>query len=266
MSVSVNFDPAAATYESTRGFPPGIGQRVGKALAEWIGPLTPNARILEIGVGTGRIARPLSEAGLPMVGVDLSANMLNELKRLNPTEALYPVVLRGDATRLPFRSSSFAAAVGVHVFHLIPEWRNALTEIQRVVAPGGSLFLGYDHRSDEAPSARLMRAWRAILAAHDISKDHPGAAEFERVDHDLADRGVVASERVGADWITRRSVDQLLEGFRLRTWSATWNIPAEVFASALQELHDWADREWGDRGTIVETPVEFRWKRFVLPV
>ncbi len=265
MGESVNFDPAAATYEATRGFPAGVGQQVGRALADWIGPLTSEARLLEIGVGTGRIARPLSAAGLPMVGVDLSANMLGELRRLHSPAALYPMVVRADATRLPFGSSRFTAAVGVHIFHLIPQWRQALTEIQRVVAPGGSLFLGWDHRSDDAPSARLMRAWRALLAAREFSKEHPGVAEFERVDDELAGRGVAASERVAATWINRRTVADLLEGFRRRTWSSTWNIPADVFASAFDELRVWAQRELGADETLVETPVEFRWKRFILP-
>lgn len=265
MSASVNFDSAAATYESTRGFPPGIGQPVGKAIADWLGPLAPDARILEVGVGTGRIARPLSAAGLPMVGVDLSANMLAELRRLSPPDARYPLVMRGDATRLPFQSSRFAAAVGVHIFHLIPEWRLALSEIQRVVVPGGALFVGYDHRSDDAPSARLMRAWRGLLSERGISKNHPGAAEFERVDDEMAARGVVAVERVAASWVTRRTVGDLLQGFEQRTWSSTWNMPPDVFASALGDLRDWANRELGDEQAIVETAVEFRWKRFVLP-
>ncbi len=264
MTTSVNFDSAAATYESTRGFPPGIGQPVGQGLAEWIGPLTSEARILEVGVGTGRIARPLSAAGLPMVGIDLSVNMLNELRRLQPDETSYPRILRADATRLPFGSARFTAAVGVHIFHLIPEWKQALAEIERVVAPGGALFIGYDHRSDDAPSARLMRAWRGLLSARGISKNHPGAAEFERVDDEMAARGVVATERVVASWATRRTVGDLLVGFQQRTWSSTWNMPAEVFASTLDELRDWAHNELGDDQTIVETAVEFRWKRFDL--
>lgn len=264
MSTSVNFDSAAATYESTRGFPPGIGQPVGKALAEWIGPLTSEVRILEVGVGTGRIARPLAAAGLPIIGVDLSVKMLNELRRLQPPETPYPSILRADATRLPFGPACFTAAVGVHIFHLIPEWKQALAEIERVVAPGGALFIGYDHRSDEAPSARLMRAWRGLLSAGGISNEHPGAAEFERVDDEMAARGVVAAERVAASWVTRRTVGDLLTGFRQRTWSATWNMPAEVFESTLDELRAWAQSELGDEQTVVETAIEFRWKRFDL--
>ncbi len=264
MGSSVNFDPAAATYEATRGFPPGIAAQVAAAAVEWIGPVPSRQWVLEVGVGTGRIARPLAAAGLPMLGVDLSANMLAELRRLSAPGVQHPVVLRGDATRLPLRPASCAAAVGVHIFHLIPEWKQSLAEILRILAPGAALFLGYDHRPDEAPSARLMREWRTRVSAFGVDKQHPGAREFERVDDELAARGIQAAERTVAAWVVRRSVGDLLSGFEQRTWSSTWGLSDAVFADCLADLRAWAWRELGDPETIVEVPVEFRWKRFDL--
>jgi len=55
------FDRAADIYDQTRGFPPGVGDRVAAALVDFVG-LKPDDRILEIGVGTGRIAKPLAVA------------------------------------------------------------------------------------------------------------------------------------------------------------------------------------------------------------
>jgi ubiquinone/menaquinone biosynthesis C-methylase UbiE len=264
MGSSVNFDPAAATYEATRGFPPGIAAQVAVAAVEWIGPVPPGHWVLEVGVGTGRIARPLAAAGLPMLGVDLSDNMLAELRRLSVPGVQQPVVLRGDATRLPLRPASCAAAVGVHIFHLIPEWEQALAEIQRVLTPGGALFFGYDHRDEESPPAQMMRAWRALLKEQGVSKEHPGAADFNQVDRYLAERGIEPTERTVAEWISRRTVRDLIAGFENRTWSSTWAIPDATFASCLAALRVWTSRELGPDDAVVEVPVEFRWQRYAL--
>jgi SAM-dependent methyltransferase len=48
-------------------------------------------------------------------------------------------VARADATHLPLPDASVDAALVVHVFHLIPEWRRALAEIARVLGPGAAL-------------------------------------------------------------------------------------------------------------------------------
>src|SRR5215813_4075736 len=51
-----------------------------------------------------------------------------------------------DMTALPYADAAFDAAVGVHVLHLVPEWRSALDEVLRVVKPGGAFLLGQDVR------------------------------------------------------------------------------------------------------------------------
>ena len=74
---SVIFDQAAGCYDRTRGLPPRIAARQTELLAaELAGTAGP---VLEIGVGTGRIAVPLAEAGFRVLGVDLSAPMLGVL-------------------------------------------------------------------------------------------------------------------------------------------------------------------------------------------
>lgn len=262
MSSSVNFDPAAKTYEATRGFPPGIDAEVAAAAAELIGSIAPGLKVLEIGVGTGRIARPLAAHGLPVIGVDLSAGMLAELRRLTPPDAPAPLLTRGDATRLPIAPASCAAVIGVHIFHLIPEWRAALNEIGRILAPGGVLLTGHDWRDEAAPSVRMMQAWRAIVRERGYPTGHPGADDFQVVQRHLAEHGVTADERLVGNWVTRRSVAEMLAGFAQRTWSSTWKVPDEDFDTCLALLRAWAMREIGSIETIVEVPFRFRWQRY----
>jgi len=70
---SVGFDRAAEYYDRTRGVPPDVA---GAQTALLAGELPGRGRVLEVGVGTGQIALPLAEAGVPMAGLDLSMPMV----------------------------------------------------------------------------------------------------------------------------------------------------------------------------------------------
>ena len=97
-------------------------------------------RALEIGVGTGLVALPLAAAGVPLVGLDLSAPMLAKLVEKAGGRPPFPLVV-GDATTLPFADDRFGAAVVRHVLHLVPAWRQVVAELVRVVAPGGLVLV-----------------------------------------------------------------------------------------------------------------------------
>ena len=75
---SVNFDRAAAVYDSTRGLPPAAERELIDVLA---GELSNRGSCLEVGVGTGRLAVPLRRRGIDMYGCDISVGMLTELLR-----------------------------------------------------------------------------------------------------------------------------------------------------------------------------------------
>ena len=169
MSDSVVFDRVAGDYDATRGFPPGVEEAVADAFVR-AGGLGPASRLVEVGVGTGRIALPLAARVGGIVGIDRSAPMLAKLvtKRAarpvaavrgdgarprsagglavvrgdgaRPRSAGGVAAVRGDGTRLPLADASVDAAVAVHVFHLIPGWRAVLAELARVLRPGGLLL------------------------------------------------------------------------------------------------------------------------------
>src|SRR6185312_2650016 len=68
-----------------------------------------------------------------------------------------------DMTALPFDDGSFDAAVGVHVLHLVPEWRRALDEALRVVHRSGALLIGQDVHGGSSPNGVLQDQWREIV-------------------------------------------------------------------------------------------------------
>lgn len=140
---SVAFDRAADYYDRTRGFPPGVEQAAGRLMVE-AGQLSAASRVLEVGVGTGRIALPVAAHVGAYYGVDLARPMLDRLVAKRGNEPVYPLL--GDATRLPFADGAFDAVVAVHIFHLIPAWSDALREVRRVLRPNAPLLHGWNAR------------------------------------------------------------------------------------------------------------------------
>ena len=110
ISGSVSFDRAADIYDATRALPDAVARRLTDALVAEIEAARAD-RVLEIGIGTGRISRPLSERGVRVCGVDISPRMLARLREQLGPRHLPPDLALGDATRLPLASASFQAVI-----------------------------------------------------------------------------------------------------------------------------------------------------------
>jgi arsenite methyltransferase len=126
---------------------------------------------LDVGAGPGSITTSLAHAAGPdglALGVDISEPMLSRAVRA----AAGPQVgfLRADAQRLPFRDETIDVAVSIAVLQLIPDPAAALSEIARVLKPGGRLAV-------MVPTLRPpVDLWRALPTggAHIFGEDEVG--------------------------------------------------------------------------------------------
>jgi SAM-dependent methyltransferase len=107
---------------------------------------TPGEQLLEIGPGTGHYTLPVAsrlEPGGRLVTLDLQRAMLQHTRdraRDAGTETLG--FTQGDARALPYRDDAFDGAYLVLVLGEVPDRRAALSELRRVVRPGGRLVVG----------------------------------------------------------------------------------------------------------------------------
>jgi ubiquinone/menaquinone biosynthesis C-methylase UbiE len=83
--------------------------------------------VLDVGVGTARFAKPLTDLGFEVIGIDVSRRMLMKAREKGVQQ-----LLLADAYRLPFREKSFDAAIIIHVLHVIVDWTTAMRDIGRV--------------------------------------------------------------------------------------------------------------------------------------
>jgi len=86
----------------------------------------PGDRLLDVGSGPGDYHAHLS--GVRVVALDMSAGMLAKVR--------VPKV-RADAQALPFRAASFDRVMANHVLYHVPDQRQALREMRRVLTAGG---------------------------------------------------------------------------------------------------------------------------------
>lgn len=105
----------------------------------------PDARILELGVGTGRHALSVVR-WLPsgrLTGFDIDAAALERVRGRAERSGVGPIdLVRGDGARLPFADATFDAAYTNSVIGEIPDQEAALAELHRVIRPGGCVVFG----------------------------------------------------------------------------------------------------------------------------
>lgn len=94
--------------------------------------------VVDLATGSGRIGYWLNDRADAVVGVDLSMKMLQAAQQKGISS-----LIRADAVRLPFREESFSVCVCVNALTLIPDYREVLREIRRVLLPGGRLICNF---------------------------------------------------------------------------------------------------------------------------
>jgi len=253
-------DRVAVQYDALRGHPPEVSPRIGEAIASLAGA---GARILEVGVGTGRIALPTVSAGSDVVGVDLSAEMLRALAgREQPNLAL----VRGDITRLPFCSNAFDAAVCVHVLHLVDS-RTVLADLLRMVRPGGVIFLGRDWVDPASFAGALRNAFRQAVVDLAESIDFPtGARGLVQQLGELGGEPVYdGEEQVAVEWQTALSPRQVLDGIRSRDDAESWVLPDDLLKRVMSRLDAFAADHWSDLDSSQGVTRRFVYSLFRVP-
>lgn len=119
-------------------------------------------RVLDVGCGDGEKALRLSHLPLQLAGIDIAHARLARARR----SGLDGVC--GTAAKLPFRDRAFELIHVAHVLHHVLDYRQALAEIRRCLAPSGRVLV-VETVSDH-PLIRVARklhpAWHGDQVHH----------------------------------------------------------------------------------------------------
>ncbi|MBE2998674.1 class I SAM-dependent methyltransferase [Nocardiopsis sp. HNM0947] len=177
-----------------------------------LGGRTPGAHTAELGCGPGYGTKLILDTfGAASVdAVDLDPKMLAKARRRLQRHGERVYLARGSATDLAAafgpidggKDASYDAVFDFAIIHHIPNWREALAEVARVLTPGGRFFF------DEVTATALARpTYKALF-------DHPTADRFSAGEFlaELPRHGL----HIGENWRTRIGSDYLL-GVATRT-------------------------------------------------
>ena len=106
-------------------------------------------RVLDVGCGDGQIARALAVTGCAVTGIDPTRRNLEvALERAGG-----PEYVEGSATDLPFDDAHFDAVVACLVFEHIDDVDSAISEVSRVLRPGGRFAFFLNHPLLQTPGS-----------------------------------------------------------------------------------------------------------------
>jgi ubiquinone/menaquinone biosynthesis C-methylase UbiE len=234
-----SFDRAAVEYERARpGYP--------AALLTLL-PLGPEAEVLDLGAGTGKLTRVLAGRYSRVVAVEPLEGMRAILEQVVPGA----VSLAGSAESIPIAAASVDGVFAGQAFHWFAN-DTAMSEIARVLRPGGLLALVWNESIDPSPlpeaySAYLHRlhasalavfesapSWAEVVRRGPFGELHEASAAHEQVQ----DRDGVLGFAQSVSWIAHRADEERAQ--IMRELDAL--LPDGPFAFPMEANVTWAVR------------------------
>lgn len=136
--MNVDFGKTASDYGRYRaGFPDEFFDRLIRG-----GVVSPPCTVLDLGTGTGTVARGLALRGCNVTGLDPSTNLLAEAQRIDAELGVRIDYVEGRAEELPFDGEGFDVVTAGQCWHWFDRARGA-AEAYRVLKNGGHIVIAH---------------------------------------------------------------------------------------------------------------------------
>jgi len=138
-----------------------------------------HGRVLEIGMGTGRNLAFYDRSRVTrLVGVDPALQMHRLAQKRSRLAGIEVELMGLSAEQLPTDDASFDTVVCTYTLCSIPDAAQALSEVRRVLVPGGKLLFCEHGRAPDASvrrwQERLQPLWGTLAGGCHLGRDIPG--------------------------------------------------------------------------------------------
>jgi len=135
---SVDFSRAEAEFGRFRdSFPEALFDRLAR-----VDVGVHQQRILDVGTGTGAMARAFARQGCAVTGLDTSEELMNEARRIDERAGLSIAYVRAKAERTGLADRDFDGVSAGRCWHWFKRGK-AAREARRLLVPGGWLLIAY---------------------------------------------------------------------------------------------------------------------------
>jgi len=138
------YDDDAATYDER--FETEAGDRDDaihqEVVQSFMNSLDPDARLFELGCGTGRFTATMTANSRSVAATDISREMLKQTREEVSNDAFLDIV-QADVSELPYREGSFDAGIMINVLGHLPDPQSAFAEISRILGDNGKILFNY---------------------------------------------------------------------------------------------------------------------------
>jgi ubiquinone/menaquinone biosynthesis C-methylase UbiE len=197
-------------------------------------------RVLEIGFGTGTDLLQFARGGAIVTGIDLTPRSIEIARRRFEVYGLDGAFAIGDAENISFPDAHFDVVYSFGVLHHTPDTQRAVSEVHRVLKPGGVAIVMLYHRAS-------LYYWGSIILKHGLLN-----GELLKVGlQELMSRHVEYSETEGRPLVkayTRPEARRLFSSFRgcaIRVNQLTRHDLRPIGRLLPEALFQWLARNFG---------------------
>jgi len=213
------FDRIASVYDPLNtAMTAGLHHRWRERAAD-LARVRPGSRVLDVATGTGDLALELARRVSPggeVLGSDFSETMLSlaraKAERVDPHGGVRPAFDWADALELPYADDSFDAVTVGFGLRNFSDLHRGLTEMARVVRPGGRVVILEMTTPTKPPLSFFYRLWFDRLIPALVRLMEPLVAQFARLRGSASDGAIADAYAYLPDSVKRFPAPAALAG------------------------------------------------------
>ena len=252
------YNRIAHLYDATRPLPESISEQIADRLLQIVAA-TSETRFLEPGIGTGRTGFPIINRGYSYTGIDISQEMMAELKRKFSSMPENLTLIQGDAAKLPVDTDAFDVVITTHVLHCLDNPLQGLSEIRRVLKPTG-VYLACENLLSPQQQ-EIWQAFTQIVHQYPVKSKSQTTEKFspfgKALQQELAQQGAKVEKITVVRWQQSQSVREIFAAFQAKSFGLCWLVSEADFERAIKEFQQWFQQRYQSFDAVVVNDFSF---------